>query len=190
MKNKFKWAATFILLAASQGIHAQGGGWSCWADASNRYNVPVDLLYAVARVETGNKSGVVGRKNSNGSYDIGLMQINSAHLPMLKQYGITKEVLLSQPCINLHVGAWIMSNSIARHGYNWRGVGAYNAGSDSKRIVYANKVIRMYQRILAERGSVAVMPNMQAQLSQVAESAPVAPAWMWSANTMTVAENP
>lgn len=128
-------------------------GWLCWQEASERYAVPIDLLYAVARVETGNRGNIVSKRNANGTYDIGLMQINSMHLPRLKRMGITQQMLLQDPCLNLNVGASIMAESIARHGYNWRGVGAYNAGKDSLRKVYARKVISMYEKIEMERRS-------------------------------------
>lgn len=154
-----------LLLSFSAG--AEEGGWQCWQDAAMRYGQPIDLLYAIARVETGNKSGIVSKPNKNETYDIGLMQINSSHLPMLKKRlafefwpgapeaiankPVTQSLLLADACVNLHVGAWILSEAIKRHGYNWVGIGAYNAGSMSKRAIYARKVIGMYQRILQER---------------------------------------
>ncbi|MDP3008250.1 MAG: lytic transglycosylase domain-containing protein [Methylococcales bacterium] len=141
-------ALIFTLVLSAQ---AQAEGWQCWEDAANRYQVPVDLLYAVARVETGNKAKITSKPNKNGTYDIGLMQINSTHLGMLKKYGITENRLLDDACLNLHVGAWILAESIERHGYNWKGIGAYNAGSNDKRKIYASKVIAMYERIVRER---------------------------------------
>ncbi len=130
---------------------AAKAGWQCWSDAALRYNVPIDLLYSIARVESGNKYNVVSGKNRNGTYDIGLMQINSSHLPRLRRYGITEKDLLQDPCLNLHVGAWILADAIERHGYNWVAIGAYNAGSHDKRKIYAHRVMNMHQRILQER---------------------------------------
>lgn len=141
--------AAFLYAAPS---FAQSQGWQCWADASARYNVPVDLLYAIARVETGNRAGLVSRPNKNGSYDIGLMQINSMHLRRLAKNGITERDLLGKPCVNLHVGAMILSEMISRHGYTWVAIGAYNAGSHDKRIIYARKVFAMHDKIVRERG--------------------------------------
>lgn len=124
-------------------VPAAASGWQCWQDASDRYGVPINLLYAVSRVESGNKAGALSAPNKNGTYDIGLMQINSSHLPYLSRYGITEGVLMRDPCVNLHIGAWIMAQSIARHGMTWRGIGAYNAASDEKRRIYAKKVLSM-----------------------------------------------
>lgn len=136
-------------------------GWQCWGEAADRYNVPVDLLYAIARVETGARYNLVSPKNKNGSYDIGLMQINSSHLPRLARLGITKKDLLEKPCVNLHVGAWILSEAIARHGYTWVAIGAYNAGSHDKRKIYAKKVFAMHDRILRERQKMALADSRE-----------------------------
>lgn len=154
MKRLLALGITALSLQAAVS-HAQEG-WQCWGDAAARYGVPVDLLYAIARVETGSRYNLVSPKNKNGSYDIGLMQINSIHLPRLAKLGITKQDLLDKPCVNLHVGAWILSESISRHGYTWVAIGAYNAGSHHKRKIYARKVFAMYDRITRERQTVAM----------------------------------
>lgn len=142
-----------LLLAAgllAPATSRAAAGWPCWGQAARRYNVDVSLLYAIARVETGARTGLVGR-NAGGSYDIGLMQINSSWLPTLSRYGITEQKLRADACLNLHVGAWILSKTLRAYGLNWRGVGAYNAGSDAKRAVYARKVAGELARIHQER---------------------------------------
>src|SRR5690606_36371621 len=70
---------------------------------------------------------------------IGLMQINSAWLPVLGRWGITEERLY-EPCISAYVGAWILAGNIARHGRTWRAVGAYNAVTPSRQLAYVRKV--------------------------------------------------
>lgn len=65
----------------------------CLDDAANYWSVPTSLARAVAMQESGMRPRVVS-KNTNGSRDIGLMQINSSWLPRLKQYGIGEEDLL------------------------------------------------------------------------------------------------
>lgn len=100
----------------------------CWDQAAQRYGLASELLYAVARVESGLNPKAVNRSHvaHTGSYDIGLMQINSRHLKTLAKFGIA-ESHLYDACTNLHVGAWLLADSLSRHGATWNAVGAYNA---------------------------------------------------------------
>jgi soluble lytic murein transglycosylase-like protein len=102
--------------------------WSCWKQAEERYGISAQLLYAVAKVESGLNPHAVNRDHQSrtGSYDIGLMQINSGHLPMLERHGIT-EAQLYDACTNIMVGAWLMSEAFRRNGVSWDAVGSYNA---------------------------------------------------------------
>lgn len=111
---------------------------ACFDQAAKRYRVSAQLLRSISRVESGGNPAAFHR-NSNGSGDIGHMQINSAWLPTLAKYGITKD-RLTNPCVNTHVGAWILANNFQRLGYGWNAVGAYNAKSPDKIAAYARKV--------------------------------------------------
>jgi soluble lytic murein transglycosylase-like protein len=111
---------------------------ACFDEAAARYGLPSSLLKAISRVESARRPHAINR-NSNGSHDIGHMQINSRWLPVLQRYGIDEQKLFDA-CTNTYVGAWILSRNIRRLGYSWMAVGAYNAGSPSKRMAYARKV--------------------------------------------------
>ena len=79
---------------------------ACWSDAEQLYGVSSHLLYAVARAESGLHPGAVNltHRTRTGTYDIGLMQINSGHLPKLARLGIAESDLFD-PCTNIKVGA-------------------------------------------------------------------------------------
>lgn len=119
----------------------------CFEASAAHYGLDPQILRAIAMTETGMKSHLVGPKNNNGTYDIGLMQINSAWLKTLGRYGITEQGLFNA-CTNIQVGSWILANNVSRHGHTWKSVGAYNAATPSKQLIYVEKVKRNYARVL------------------------------------------
>jgi|LauGreDrversion4_2_1035121.scaffolds.fasta_scaffold716048_2 hypothetical protein len=118
-------------------IHADSIPYQeCFTKASVQYGVPEPLLIAVAKVES-KFDPKATHYNTNKSFDMGIMQVNSTWLKQLETYGITKEKLL-QPCQNIMVGAWIMAQKINAYGFTWAAIQRYN-GSDPK-LGYAQKV--------------------------------------------------
>lgn len=128
----------------------------CLEEAAARYQVSPALLWSIAKVESG-FNPLARNVNTNGSEDIGIMQINSSWLPVLQRYNITRKDLFD-PCISFHVGAWVLSNNIHRYGNNWKAVGAYNAITESKQNKYIGKVqgelIREINRQFAFSGGI------------------------------------
>jgi soluble lytic murein transglycosylase-like protein len=109
---------------------------ACWDAAAQKYGVPSSLLYAIAKTESNLDQSVIG-KNKNGTYDIGIMQINSMWLPTLKKFGISEKTLRENICVNIEVGAWILRKNIDKYGYDWNAIGAYNSSTPAKRDLYA-----------------------------------------------------
>ena len=114
---------------------------ACWEQAAARYGVQPALLYAIAKTESNLDPRALSRPNRDGSYDIGLMQINSRWLPLLASRGI-QEAQLFDACTNLQVGAWILAGNLRRMGNSWNAVGAYNAADPERRLRYVLKVYR------------------------------------------------
>ncbi|WP_310633475.1 transglycosylase SLT domain-containing protein [Paraburkholderia sp.] len=117
----------------------------CIDDAAAFQHVNVSLMRAIAQVESGTQTRVINT-NSNGTVDIGLMQINSSWLPRLAQEGITEQSLFD-PCTNAYVGAWILAENIRQFGPTWNAIGAYNSPSADKRLAYARKVYAAAQSL-------------------------------------------
>ncbi|OYU42660.1 MAG: hypothetical protein CFE44_22760 [Burkholderiales bacterium PBB4] len=132
--------AALVLMAAC----ASASGF-CFDQAAERYGVDPKLLVAIAKQESGLNPRAINY-NRNGSADYGLMQINSENLASI---GLSPSDAM-EPCLNVHVGAWILARFIRAHGPTWRAVGAYNAGSkpsnESLRANYAAKVAQRFAR--------------------------------------------
>jgi soluble lytic murein transglycosylase-like protein len=131
------YATSFIscILAALIPITVLG---FCFEDAGNTYGISPTLLESIARVES-NLNPKAINKNTNGTSDIGLMQINST---WLKSMSVNANDLLNDACLNAMTGALILRQCIDRHGYGWEAVGCYNAMSRDKKVNYAWKVFR------------------------------------------------
>jgi soluble lytic murein transglycosylase-like protein len=116
----------------------------CIDDAAAFHHVSAQLVRAIAQQESGMRANAVN-VNSDGSEDIGLMQINSKWLPRLARFGVGRAELFNA-CVNAYVGTWILASDIHRFGPTWKAVGAYNAASSAKQLTYANVIYRRLQR--------------------------------------------
>lgn len=121
-----------LLLSLSSGPVLAREWEVCFALMEDRYQLPRNILKAIAINESSLNPRAINKKNSNGSEDIGLMQINSSHFGTLKKYGIGRDDLLD-PCTNIRVGAWLLWENIVRFGLNWKAVGAYHSYKDEGR---------------------------------------------------------
>ena len=148
------WTKALVLGVAMTGNQALA---YCWEAAASQHNIEPELLQAIAAVESGFRAQAMNHANRNGTRDIGLMQINSSHLPRLLKQGITEDRLLNEPCLSVQVGASILAEFIQRLGYNWTAVGSYNVGTgsgperDALRIQYAQKIWAYYEQLVAHR---------------------------------------
>jgi len=137
--NTPRWLA--CVATATFGVAFAPPAHACWEQAALKYGVNVQLLYAIAKTESSLTPTAVNRSNANGTYDVGLMQINSSWLPRLRQYGITEKDLY-EPCVSIDVGAWILAHNIRQFGNTWAAVGAYNTPNPTRGLEYAHRVYR------------------------------------------------
>lgn len=133
----------------------------CFDLAGRDYKIEPDLLRAVAFRES-SWSGSAMNVVSEESYAVGMMQIHSQNFSHLSAFGITPRHLYHDKCLNIYTGAYYLALAFDRWGYNWRAVGAYNAGfrdnpvQESRRKKYATEVYNIYQNI--KSGSLRTQP--------------------------------
>ena len=155
MKNSlYKLLEITFLLSIMLPTSALASWDTCFETAGLYYGIDPTLLKAIAIKESDMKSDAFNENRGiNGSYDVGVMQINSAHHKKLEDdYSLSLDNI-KQPCQNIVLGAWILAHCINVFGNNWEAVGCYNAGTakskrqKEKRSSYAEKVIVIYERI-------------------------------------------
>lgn len=119
----------------------------CYEEAAEMYNLSIAVLRSVSITESPDDPVAINW-NSNGTYDFGVMQINSGHY---KTLGPERWNALDDPCYNVMVGASILSQCIYQHGNTWKAIGCYNAGSkpskEGLRKDYAWRVYRNLKKV-------------------------------------------
>lgn len=142
---RFKASISKYVLAGMILALCQFSYGNCYKEAGQRYNIDPEMLRAIAFTESSFRPQI-----ESHTFDIGLMGINRSWLPILKKrFGIS-EASVWDPCVNVHIGAWILANNYRQYGKNWNAVGAYNAtcrrlkgaACQKARSTYANKVYR------------------------------------------------
>ncbi len=129
---------------------------NCFAAAGARYQIEPLLLKAISAGESSLRPGAINinkdkKTGKASSTDYGLMQINSTHIPKLINMGVIKksEDLITKPCLNIHIGSWILARHFQICGVSWNCLGSYNAGfrkdRHETREQYANKIWRIYR---------------------------------------------
>ncbi len=122
---------------------------ACFDEAGAEYGISPLILRAIAKVES-NFDPRALNWNKNGSYDFGIMQINSSWAQVL---GLERWNNLGDACYNTRTGAWILANCMSKYGYTWEAIGCYNSQTPGKREKYARAVFRQLQRIEKEEAA-------------------------------------
>lgn len=143
-----RFAILLLLLVVSATIVEPAESF-CYEEASAKYGISPTLLSAISQGESSFNPAAINY-NKNGSYDYGLMQINSSWEPSLRKLGIPWNSL-ADPCTNVMVGAWVLSQCIRDYGYTWPAVGCYNSRTPSKRDRYAAKIARIVRQQQQQR---------------------------------------
>ena len=139
------------LIGLMRSAHSSPSLDRCFQISSEKYQINTVLLKAIVIQESSMNPRAINARSTDE--DVGLMQINTFWFRPLQALGISRDMLFD-PCISIDVGAWVLAQSIAHFGDNWRAVGAYNAGTaitkkaEKNREAYADSVKRHYDTLL------------------------------------------
>lgn len=127
----------------------------CIIKGSRYFDVHPLVIKAVMLTE-GGKRGTVS-KNSNDTYDLGPMQLNSSNIPFLKKEfpWVTFEILADNTCANIVVGTYFLRHKINGADTFWQGVGNYHSGTPKYHDRYMERLVPIY-RNLVERSRKAI----------------------------------
>ena len=113
----------------------------CSIVAAVTYAVPANIVLAVAEKEGGKPGQWV--KNTNGTYDVGTLQFNTAYLKELKPYGITAVDVAQSGCYPYELAAWrLRSHILHDRGDLWTRVANYHSRTPSHNARYRRAVMR------------------------------------------------
>ncbi|MDD3182873.1 MAG: lytic transglycosylase domain-containing protein [Alphaproteobacteria bacterium] len=123
---------------------------ACMMLAAQTYQVPPAVMVGIMHVEGGRVGQQVG-PNSNGTYDLGPMQVNTRWLPALARawkvdYKTALRLVRDDGCINVRVSAWILKQKIDNAGSLYRGIAYYHSATPGIGTRYATKVIAVMKR--------------------------------------------
>jgi hypothetical protein len=126
----------------------------CLTAAGKAYDEPPAVLVILLAVE-GGRLGAVS-PNTNGTVDIGPMQVNDIWIPQLTAHWATTRqaayrALRDNFCANVEAGAWILRMGLDEaHGDFWEGVGFYHSHDPDHKRTYLSSVLEQALRLQAQ----------------------------------------
>jgi hypothetical protein len=103
-------------------------------------------MLAVAEQEGGKPGQKI--RNSNGTYDYGVMQINTVSLVDLRSYGINENHVLAEGCYPYFLAAWRIAGHIAKDpGDLWQRAANYHSRTPYYNQIYREKLLRWATKI-------------------------------------------
>jgi hypothetical protein len=113
----------------------------CSISAAVKYDVPANIVLAVAEKEAGKPGQWV--KNSNGTHDVGPMQFNTSYLKELTRYGINANNVAAAGCYPFDLAAWRLRLHIRKDsGDLWTRAANYHSRTPQYNTIYRADLMR------------------------------------------------
>ncbi len=112
--------------------------------AAQNYAIPPQILIGILHVEGGKVGQQV--RNTNGTYDLGPMQINTLWTKVLaKEWGVSRErakrLIRDDACTNVNVAAWIFRRNLNEAKSLSKAIAWYNSRTPHIGYKYRKKVL-------------------------------------------------
>ena len=122
---------------------------TCILLAAQTYSVPPAVLLGIMEVEGGRPGIQV--LNKNGSYDLGVMQINTIHLENLSTlWNVPKSTayrwIRDDACTNIGVAAWLLRGHVNRTKSLPLAIAHYHSRTPKYGYKYQRKVVTAMRR--------------------------------------------
>lgn len=119
----------------------------CSITAAIKYQVPANILLAIAEKEGGRPGMVIA--NRNGTYDIGPMQFNSNYLKELRKYGIAPADVAMNGCYPYDLAAWrLRQHLLYDKGNIWIKAANYNSRTANYNQQYKDDLVKKAEKWL------------------------------------------
>ncbi|WP_237715187.1 transglycosylase SLT domain-containing protein [Xanthomonas phaseoli] len=113
----------------------------CSITAAVKYEVPANIVLAVAEQEAGKPGQWV--ENTNGTQDVGPMQFNTAYMVELRKYGITAQDVARGGCYSYDLAAWRLRGHLRNdQGDIWTRAANYHSRTPQYNAVYRAALIK------------------------------------------------
>ncbi len=130
---------------------------ACMALVASLYSLPPRVLPAIHAVE-GGAPGTV-HLNTDGSEDLGVMQVNTRWLPVLSRYtgtpeAVVRQSLLGRACYNIAAGGLILRSYLNETGGDlMRAVGDYHSHTPPLNQAYQAKVLQSASALFSQHAN-------------------------------------
>jgi hypothetical protein len=113
----------------------------CSISAAIKYEIPANIMLAVAEKEAGKPGQWV--RNTNGTHDVGAMQFNTQYLSDLSRYGITANDVAAAGCYAFDLAAWRLRMHIRNDkGDLWTKAANYHSRTHKHNTIYRADLMR------------------------------------------------
>ena len=121
----------------------------CIFSAAQTYSVPPSVLLGILSVEGGRPGLAV--PNTNKTYDLGPMQINTLWIPELSRHwrvpqSVALKMVRDDACVNIGVAAWILRVKINQSGSLYKGIAWYHSATPNIGHRYRERVMSAMRR--------------------------------------------